>query len=191
MNEAENRDPDKVCNVDGCNAWRQGDFNYCYHHKGLDQGTGAPEGNTNAQTHGLFSERDGYYQALPDDEQEWVFDMTNTLLDRVRNRQGKDPDLFDKEALKNIAIDMHKVAHANGYFREKGIVETSFVQGEDGPVPVGDKVNTWAKELRQHNESVYRRMKKHGLLDDPESQKADAIEKVTLEVSENVTSTWD
>lgn len=160
----------------------------CYHHGGAS--TGAPESNQNAQRHGLFSERDGYYQALPDEQQEWVFDFTNALLDRLRKRQNTDPDMFDKEALKNIAIDFHKVAHANEYFKEEGLTQVMHKTAGEAVV-TEDQINVWAKEIRQHNESIYRRMKKHGLLDDPESQKADAIEKVTLEVSESVTDTWD
>ena len=83
--------------------------------------------------------------------------------------------MFDKEALKNIAIDYHRVANANGYFSEKGLVQTNYQSSIDGPVPVGDEINAWAKEIRQYNESIYRRMEKHGLLNDPESQKADAM----------------
>ncbi len=174
MNEADSRDPERVCNVDDCNAWKQGEYDYCYHHKGLQETDGAPEGNQNAKTHGLFSSHDGYYQDLSDEEQEWVFDFTNDLLDRHRDYHGSEPDMFDKEALKNIAIDFHRVAHANGYFREKGLVETQFQQTDDGPVPVGDKLNEWAKEIRQYNESVYNRMKKHGLLEDPDTKQAQA-----------------
>lgn len=144
---------------------------------------GAPEGNQNAQTHGLFASRDGYHNDLDDDEQQWVFDFTNALLDRHREMKGKEPDMFDREALKNIAIDFHKVAHANGYFREEGLVQTNWQGTMEGRVPLGDEVNVWASEIRQHNESVYRRMQKHGLLDDPESQKADALGQLAVEVN--------
>jgi len=182
---------DNICGAecrDGTDCQRAPmDNGRCYHHGG--ESTGAPEENQNAQTHALFSDRDGYYQNLPEEQQEWVFDFTNALLDRLRERQDTEPDMFDKEALKNIAIDYHKVAHANDYFKREGMTQISYKTAGESVVQE-DQINVWAKEIRQHNESIYRRMKKHGLLDDPESQKADAIDNVTIEVSENVSSTW-
>jgi hypothetical protein len=135
---------------------------------------GAPENNQNAQTHALFASHDGYYHDLPGDEQDWVFDFTHTLLDRYREVHGKEPDMFDREALKNIAIDYHRVAHANGWFRGEGLVHEEVVRSESFEKSE-TKINVWAGEIRQYNESVYRRMQKHGLLDGPESQKADAL----------------
>lgn len=146
------------------------------------QGRGDQDKNQNAQTHALFSQHDGYYHDLDEDEQEWVFDFTHTLLDRHRNAHGKKPDMFDREALKNIAIDFHRIAHANGYFREKGLVQTDYQGTMEGRVPLGDEVNVWAGEIRQYNESIYRRMKKHGLLDDPDSQQADAMNNLAVEI---------
>ena len=143
-------------------------------HLGKSVDGSSHEQNQNAQTHALFSDKDGYYHDLEDDEQEWVFDFTHTLLDRHRRVHGEEPDMFDKEALKNIAIDYHRIADANDWFRKNGLVNRDF---EDSPDKTKQtiKVNVWAKEIRQYNESIYRRMEKHGLLNDPESQKADAI----------------
>lgn len=158
----------------------------CRMHGGtVGEDHGAPEDNQNAQTHALFSERDGYYQDLEDDEQQWVFDFTNDLLDRHRRINGREPDMFDKEALKNIAIDFHRVATANDWFRKNGLVNVDY---EDTPqvAKKTTKVNVWAKEIRQYNESVYRRMKKHGLLEDPDSQKADAMEGIISILSSEV-----
>lgn len=150
---------------------------------------GAPEGNQNAQTHALFSDHDGYFHDLDEPEQEWVFDFTNDLLDRYRTVHGKDPDMFDKESLKNIAIDFHRVATANSWFSEHGLVTVDF---EDTPETTRKttKVNVWAQEIRQYNESVYRRMQKHGLLDDPESQKAQSLEQVGDALMENLKANY-
>lgn len=158
----------------------------CSFHRGTDSDGSSHEDNQNAATHGLFSSHDGYYHDLDDDEQEWVFDFTNDLLDRHRRAHGQDPDMFDKEALKNIAIDFHRVAHANGYFRDKGLVQTNWETTDQGDkVPRGDEINVWAKEIRQYNESVYNRMKKHGLLEDPESAKAESMESLAVILSED------
>jgi len=158
--------------------------NRCSHHGGdtprkdenPNVGNGDQKGNQNAQTHALFAERDGYYQDLSEKEQNWVFDFTNDLLDRKRRMIGGDPDMFDKEALKNIAIDFHRVATANSWFSEKGITQPERkVTPQGGTVVTGKKLNTWASEIRQYNESIYRRMKKHGLLEDPDSKQAEEV----------------
>jgi len=51
---ATDREPEKVCDVSDCNAWKEGDFSYCHYHKGLEAGQ-AEEGNQRAQKHGLYS----------------------------------------------------------------------------------------------------------------------------------------
>jgi len=151
----------------------------CWQHGGKVGDNGAPEGNVNGQTHALYTDRDGYYQNLGDDAQAWLDDFTHALLDRVRNQQGRDPDLVDKELLKNIAIDCHKVAHANDYFKSEGLTQhQTKTAGEQ--VVTEEQINIWASEIRNHNDSIYRRLKKHGLLNDPESQKADALGDLTV-----------
>lgn len=156
----------------------------CKHHGGAS--SGAPDGNQNSQTHALFASHDGYYHDLDDDAQEWLFDFTHTLLDRYRDAHGKEPDMFDREALKNIAIDFHRVAHANEWFADEGMAHIEEVRSESFSKREV-KVNVWASEIRQYNESVYRRMQKHGLLDDPESQKADALGDVKAAWIEDLT----
>lgn len=179
MND-ENRCPGTNRNGDPCGhpaGWgTDTDDGPCKFHGGAS--TGAPEGNQNAQTHALFADHDGYYHNLDDDAQQWLFDFTHVLLDRHRDAHGKEPDMFDREALKNIAIDFHRVAHANEWFAENGMVQQD-IQDTPQSFSKTTKINVWASEIRQYNESIYRRMQKHGLLNDPESQKADAMSDVS------------
>lgn len=133
----------------------------------VDNDGGAPEGNQNAQTHGLDASRDGYFADLDDNEQRWIVDMHQSLLDRYRRFNGSEPGRFDTESLKHIAIDFHRIANANGWFAEHGLVH----DGDADDL----RVSEWAAEIRKLNESIYERMDKHGMLPSPESQKADAI----------------
>lgn len=128
---------------------------------------GPPKGSTNGLKHGLHMARNGYIEKQTDDDQEWIRDMAASLEDRVRKR-GRDPDLIDRELLKNLAIDMHKVAHANEYFANRGLTERTDVV-IDGESVSTEQINKWATELRHHNESIYRRLDKHGLLEDGET----------------------
>lgn len=137
---------------------------------GARDGAGAPETNDNAMTHGLYTAEDNYYQNLSNDEKEWVYDFSHDLLDRYRDAHGKEPDIADIKALKNIAIDFHRVAHANGWFSDHGLVTVDYENTEDSE-DIQRKTTTvpvWAREIRQYNESIYRRMDTHGLLEDPE-----------------------
>lgn len=156
----------------------------CRMHLGKSADGSSHENNQNAQTHGLFADHDGYYHDLDDEAQGWVFDFTNDLLDRYRREHGRAPDRFDKEALKNIAIDFHRVANANSWFSDAGLIHTE-TKVQDGIPTEEKKINVWAGEIRQYNTSIYRRMKDHGLLNDPESQKADAVGELTVEINRN------
>lgn len=142
-----------------------------------NSGGGAPEGNQNAQTHGLFASHKGYFSDLDDDEQRWIVDMHQSLLDRFRRMNGKEPDQFDTESLKHIAIDFHRVATANSWYADHGPIH------DTGEGEVDLKINEWAGEIRRYNESVYDRMQKHGLLDDPESEKAAATRRVDVSIT--------
>lgn len=87
-----------------------------------DSNHGAPEGNKNAQTHGLFAIHDGYFNGLNDDEKYWVVDMHQTLLNRCRRLNDTELDQFDTESLKTRRYRLsYRVAQANAYFAEHGV----------------------------------------------------------------------
>lgn len=145
-----------------------------------------PEGNDNAARHELFTDRDIYYQRLDGDRQTWVFDMTHAILDRLRAVQGG-IDLVDKELAKNIAIDMDKVATANAHISREGLLQDLVVPGDgpEGPMVVENaKQHTILKELRLHNESIEKRLRRLGVLEDPVSQNADATRSLAELLSE-------
>jgi len=176
---------------DPCDRTIPEDADRCYLHRedGPPDSHGAPEGNdnavgnaggqppagnANATSHELFSDRDIYYQRLDTDRQAWVFDLTHAILDRVRAVRG-DVDLVDKELAKNIAIDMDKVATANAHISREGILQDLVIDGDDGPMVVEDaQQHAILRELRLHNESIEKRLRRLGVLDDPASQAADA-----------------
>lgn len=146
-------------------------------------GGSPPSGNQNAQRHGLFSERSGYYADLSDGEQDWINSFTRSLFDRYRRfHDGNEPSEFDETALKNIAIDLHRIAHSNSWVSEHGLVHESEMDISSGS---GVQVNLWISEIRKHNESIYRRMDKHGLLDSSDKQAADARADMQMSVTVN------
>lgn len=143
---------------------------------------GAPEGNQNAQRHGLFSERSGYYADLSDGEQDWIDSFTHSLLDRFRRYHDKDPDAFDRETLKHIAIDFHRTSEANDFFSDAGLVHREIDMAGGEPVET-IKQNVWASELRRYQESIMDRMDSMGLLESPDKQQADAMQDISVDIS--------
>jgi hypothetical protein len=145
-----------------------------------NSGGAPPEKNQNAQTVGLWAKHEGYYHNLPNDEKEWVDTFLRGLLEQYQEVHDKEPASSDHELLKNIAIDIHRVAHANEWFAENALVHEQKRRG-DGWTSVETKINVWASEIRQYNESIYRRLDKHGLLESPEKQAANARKNMSSE----------
>lgn len=67
--------------------------------------------------------------------------MHQDLLDRYRRMNGEEADKFDTESLKNIAIDFHRLARANSWFSQHGLVHDP---DDDGEL----KINEWGGEIR-------------------------------------------
>lgn len=146
-------------------------------------GQGAPANNGNAAKHNLYSDRDKLYQRLPEAEQDHVDSLAASFYDRYTDVHGKEPDYAATQRLKNVAMDVHKETLADNYAAEQSeeddthpLIQKQIIgQTEEGrPIEVeqpnqligiasGLKTDTrmWLKDL--------------GLLDDPESQKADAL----------------
>ena len=179
MNEASSRPAEKVCDVDGCNAWKQGDFRYCYHHKGLEQTPGAPKNNGNAEKHGLTSDPLKYKERQDPEEADWIRTVRESILDRIRHK-GREPDFLDKTLAERVAIQLHMVHNATEYVDENGLVQTVFVEdgGYEKDIPQG-----LVKELRQFDKDIVSNLAKLGVLDDPESQKASAIQDLQIEIT--------
>ena len=60
-----------------CERWPMSDSERCYNH----QGGGAPEGNTNAITHGLYAQRTNFYQVLDTEEKQFVESLVDQWIE--------------------------------------------------------------------------------------------------------------
>lgn len=130
---------------------------------------GAPPGNTNARTTGLHMDSDTYIERQSEEDQEWIYELTESLVDMWRVRHHGKPPKTIRQRLESIAIDIHRTEWANAYFAEEGLTQIrQEVVGDD--TITAEKLNLWAGEIRQYNESIERRLDKHGLLDPPEDR---------------------
>lgn len=152
----------------------------CYLHGGGSKT--ANEGNNYAEKHGLHADRQNYYKNRSTDEQQWIDAVVESLLDDA----PFGPDNFAKMTmLRNVAIDMHKLKNANDFVDQAGLVQTDQTVGysNDGKPIKEDKENPVNITYDRLNRTMTRQLKELGILDDPESQKADAQENIANELS--------
>ena len=117
-----------------------------------------------ARTHGLHMKRDGYIEWQSETDQEWILELTEPLIDMWRARhQGKPPKAI-RNRLQSITIDMHHVSHANAYMADEGLTQIRHEVVGDETIN-SEKLTLWSSETRHYNDSIERRLDKHGLLD--------------------------
>jgi hypothetical protein len=153
----------------------------CYLHGGCSKS--ANEGNNYAEKHGLYADRQNYYKNRSPEEQQWIDAVTESLLDDA----PFDGDNFAKmQMVRNIAIDMHKMQDANTFIDQTGLARTdkTVAYGPDGSPIKEDKENPINVTYDRLNRTMTRQLKELGILDDPESQQAEASQNIANELSE-------
>jgi len=152
----------------------------CYLHGGATRNVN--RGNNHAEKHGLYAERQNYYNNRSRQEQQWIDAVVESLLDDA----PFGPESFAKlQMLRNIAIDMHKQQRANDYIDEVGVVERDKTIGytDQGKPILEDQENALNIAYDRLTRTTTRQLKELGLLDDPESQKAEAQTNIARELS--------
>lgn len=152
----------------------------CYLHGGVvkeDDGRGRPI------EHGMYAKRQSYYENCSDDEQAWIDSVVESLLDDA----PFGPDKFAKmQMVRNVAIDMHKTKRANEYIDDIGVVHKDKTVGytDDGRPIKQDEENVLNIAYDRLNRTLTRQLKELGILDDPDSQQAEATDNLASELSE-------
>jgi len=176
--------------------WDQ-DVAYCKHHSGFSTdhpgdsrcylhggaARDANEGTNYAQTHGLYADRDNYYENLPPEQQQWVDAIVESLLDDA----PFGPDSFAKMTmLRNVGVDMHKQRSANQFVDQEGIVQEDETVGysPDGKPILEDKENPVNIAYDRLTRTLTRQLKELNVLDSPDSQQAEASKNLANELSE-------
>lgn len=159
----------------------------CKFHGGA--GSGAPKGNTNAMKHGLYAQRSNYYSAMPAEEKAWIDALVESMLEDAPFSKEN----FQKfQMLREIGIDMHKKRQANDYTEEEGLIQENIVRDEEGN-PMMDSNGDLLTDTDENpinltydrlDRSALKKMKDLGLLDDPESKKAQAGESISEQLSD-------
>jgi len=151
----------------------------CKFHGGAS--TGAPKNNGNAEKAGLRSDPKKYKARQSESEEDWIRSVRESILDRMRTR-GREPDFLDRVLAERVAINLHMAANASEYVDEEGLIQTVFV--EDGGYEK-DIPNGLVTELRQFDKDIIGNLKKLGVLNDPDSQQAEATESLAVVLSDD------
>lgn len=153
----------------------------CYLHGGSSKTVN--EGNTYAQTHGLYTNRQSYYENCSDREQMWIDGVVESFLDDAPF--GDNPPFAKLQMVRNLAIDMHKLQRANDYIDEKGVVHKDKTVGytDDGQPIKMDEENVLNVAYDRLNRTMTRQLKELGILDDPDSQQAEAQANIANELA--------
>ncbi|WP_119816666.1 hypothetical protein [Halalkaliarchaeum desulfuricum] len=121
---------------------------------------GAPEGNDNAVTHGLYQKRDNLFENMSDDEKRLVVEISTDLLDKFDGDVGA----YERNAIRNVALDTVKRFRAN----ETIIAEDLISEGSER----SDRINMVYDRLVR---TTTKELEKLGLLEEgPELKKAEA-----------------
>lgn len=140
----------------------------CKFHGGLG---GAPKHNQNGLKHGADVDPHHYAQSLGADEKEFLEDVEATICDRLRKVKG-DIDFLDRVMARRVAVELHIVAKESDYVENVSGL-TDVVQHEHGS---HEKEAALLEDIRQRDKDVFNMLKKLGVMEDPESQKADALD---------------
>ena len=200
--EKNERDPEKTCNVDDCGAWRKGESQYCRHHAGLEKGpqsddNGAQEGNTNSVTHGAYAQHNTYYtEVLDDDLRAFVDSVFEDYMRRYKAQHGE-PVLGIETELFRIAVTHAKDIGLDRWANEKPeeldsghpLVDME-TERDFNPADGGITNRKYKESVVQSAQSKLSRdrrmwLKDLGLLEDPESQKADAMKNFDFSLSDD------
>jgi len=163
-----------------CERYPMKEKNHCYVH----QGGGAVEGNTNPMKHGLYAQRTNFYNALGDEDKEFIEAMVDSWIDQAPF--GRD-NVAMVNTLYRCAIDQMKAWFAiDEYVDDHGTIEgvtktqEFFVDGEIKEIEDEHPLNMPYSRLTN---DVRQELKDLGIYESPEKQSAEATESLARKLS--------
>lgn len=191
--ELQPKDPDDTCNAvtkadeycqipAGQGTDHSGDGRCAFHDPDSDSnmgdGAGAPPGSN--KVHGAHMEPGPYYDSLTSQQKAWVDAVVDSFMADApfdKNHLGK------MERLRKVAIDMHKMREQNEYMAAEGVVQDKVVGiDNDGSPIIDEEENTLNLAYDRLSRTTLKELKDLGILDDPETQKANAMEASLVEL---------
>ncbi|MFD1515654.1 hypothetical protein [Halomarina rubra] len=150
------------------------DSGKCRQHRGTSPDGKSHEGNGNAITHGATADPTNLYENLTGAQAEWV----DAKVEAYCEPRGITEDEPGHALVRLGVMHLFQAMRAHGELAKDGQSRTKVVGvAEHGPVT--DEVAHYLNDVASGHTRDYRMaMKDAGVLDDPESQKADAIDQL-------------
>lgn len=188
------RPESKTCSAtcsDGseCNAWAVEGKDVCYHHGGAS--TGAPEGHTNSVSHGAYTDQSKLYSKVFSDRECDLADrIFQDYYETYQEKHGYEPPEGHRVRLFRIAVNAVTEMRVENWYSDKPEeLETGTPHvnkekhiSEDGRVYYRYKKSPAIPAIK-HLEGYNRKwLKQMDLLPSPESQKADAMSELQIDI---------
>ena len=165
------------------------DTGRCKQHKGTSPDGESHEGNQNARKHGLHSTPEYLLEDLDDTHRDTYHATFESLCSRYERIHGYEPDFAAKKRLSRVSVEMVKEDLADEYLKQNHsdhiLVEDEIVgySEDDRPQEI-TQTNKILPELTALKRETRLTLKDMGLLEDPESQKAEATQSLAKLLSE-------
>lgn len=191
--KASERDPERVCDVGECNAWKKGESRYCRHHAGLEQG-GAKEDNTNSVSHGSYVEYEKRYTEVFSDRERDLCDWIEAdYLGRYQSVHGYEPPAGFKVRIFNVAVNAVTEMRVNNWYTDKPDELDTGIEAVNAEKHVSESGQVYyrykksphiaaVKHLEQYNR---RWLDKLGLLPSPEKEQAESMGDLAYQILES------
>jgi len=171
-----------------CEGWQM-DNGRCHKHGGRNEDDdrdagGAPEGNINSISHGLYAETNKFYQTIMSDKERALCDeIFQDYCTQFREKHG-DPHTGEQARLFEVSVNHVKIIHSDNWATDK----PESLESGNPMVDKGERFNTEGVPYQEYTETVVLKgqtrlrnsdrqwLKDMGLLQDPESKKADNME---------------
>ena len=145
----------------------------CRNHRGTNEDGSSHEGNGNAITHGVTADPLNLYTHLDDNAKEWV----DGLADGYNKILGFDEDDPRRERVTRACIHIYQANSGEGQILEDGLSESQTIGvSESGQPVVRDEEHHLNPAVLKRDKEARQILRTLGAFDDPESQKADAME---------------
>jgi len=177
---------DDVCGAplktkDGtCDRTPTCDDNKCRYHSELEDQSEKWDGRP--EKHGFYANRGGYYESLPEKDQEWIDIVTNDLIEKSYFEKD---DPLPTEKLRQVAVDLHQRRRADEYIAQKGLTQEKDIgfHEEYGMVTQEEENTLMITKDRLSRESRMA-IKDLGVLDDEGGSGDEATESLIESLSE-------
>lgn len=137
------------------------------------KGSGNPDAEGAGITHGATADPTNLYEHLGDEATAWVDNKVAAYLDKA----GLSQDTPSGDLVEMAVVTMYQARSGHAELAQEGLGRTKVVGVSEGGGPITDEEEHYLnKVVSRHSTDFRTLLKDAGVLDDPDSQQAEATE---------------